>query len=155
MTISLRIVLDTNICIKQFIADPLTPKVNQLFDHFNDPKAEFFIPDLFYVECANTLWKYVKANLYNAEQIKADLTDLKALRFTVISNKELITEAVDISLNYGISAYDASYVALSNQVNAPLLTLDQRLVNSLRNNFDVRLFTDFQIPPLLPRTFEQ
>lgn len=149
MTSFLRCVIDTNICIKQFIADPLTPKVNQLFDHLNDPQAEFFIPDLFYVECANTLWKYVKANLYSAEQIKADLTDLKALRFQVISTKELISSAVEISLNYNISAYDGCYVALSQQVNAPLLTLDQRLVNSLNNNFDVRLFTDFKIPPLL------
>ncbi|WP_449418119.1 hypothetical protein [Phormidium nigroviride] len=32
MTVPLRCVLDTNICIKQFIVDPLTPKVNQLFD---------------------------------------------------------------------------------------------------------------------------
>jgi predicted nucleic acid-binding protein len=32
MTKPLRYVLDTNICIKQFIADPLTAKVNQLFD---------------------------------------------------------------------------------------------------------------------------
>ena len=29
MTSFLRCVIDTNICIKQFIADPLTPKVNQ------------------------------------------------------------------------------------------------------------------------------
>jgi hypothetical protein len=32
MTVPLRFVIDTNICIKQFITDPLTPKVNQLFD---------------------------------------------------------------------------------------------------------------------------
>ena len=69
MTVSLRCVLDTNICIKQFIADPLTPKVNQLFDHLNDPSTEFFIPDLFYIECANALGKYVRAKLYTAEQI--------------------------------------------------------------------------------------
>lgn len=84
MTVLLRCVLDTNVCIKQFIADPLTSKVNQLFDHLNDPSAEFFVPDLFYIECANTLWKYVRANLYTAEQVQADITDLKTLRFQVI-----------------------------------------------------------------------
>lgn len=149
MTTSLQCVLDTNICIKQFIADPLTPKVNQLFDHLSDPSVNFFVPDLFYIECANTLWKYVRANLYTVEQIEADLIDLEALRLQVTSTKILMTEAVKIGLKYRITAYDGCYVALSQQVAAPLLTLDERLVNSLTgSSFDVRLFTDFEVPAL-------
>lgn len=149
MTVPLRWVLDTNICIKQFIVDPLTPKVNQLFDSLDDPAVEFFVPDLFYIECANVLWKYVRAKLYTAEQVQADLSDLKALRFQVTSTKELMNKAVQIGLDYGITAYDGCYVALSEQVTAPLLTLDERLVNSLRDSkFDVRLFTNFTVPSL-------
>jgi predicted nucleic acid-binding protein len=147
MTVPLRCVIDTNICIKQFIADPLTPKVNQLFDLLDDPVVEFFVPDLFYIECANVLWKYVRANLYTAQQVQADLSDLQALRFQVTSTKTLMSEAVKIGVDYGITAYDGCYVALSEQVRAPLLTLDERLVNSLSNsNFDVRLFTNFTVP---------
>ncbi|BAS57316.1 hypothetical protein NIES2135_33270 [Leptolyngbya boryana NIES-2135] len=149
MTVSLRCVIDTNVCIKQFIADPLTPKVNQLFDHLSNPLTEFFISDLFYIECANVLWKYVRANLYTATQVKADLASLKALRLQVASTQNLMEEAVEIGLNYGISAYDGSYVALSRLVSAPFLTLDNRLVNSLSSSgFDVRLFTNFPIPAL-------
>ncbi|MEG4282439.1 type II toxin-antitoxin system VapC family toxin [Microcoleus sp. A006_D1] len=147
MTVPLRCVIDTNICIKLFIADPLTPKVNQLFDLLDDPDVEFFVPDLFYIECTNVLWKYVRANLYTAELVQADLSDLKALRFQVTSTKELISEAVQIGLEYAITAYDGCYVALSEQVTAPLLTLDERLVNSLTNSkFDVQLFTNFTLP---------
>ncbi|MCF3578526.1 type II toxin-antitoxin system VapC family toxin, partial [Planktothrix agardhii] len=76
----------------------------------------------------------------------ADLSDLKALRFQVISTKDLISNAVQIGLDYGITAYDGCYVALSEQVKAPLLTLDERLVNSLTGSrFDVRLFTTFSL----------
>lgn len=148
MTSFLRCVIDTNICIKQFIADPLTPKVNQLLDRLEDPSVEFFVPDLFYIECANALWKYARANLYTAEQVQADLKDLKALRFQVTSTKDLMSKAVQIGLDYGITAYDGCYVALSQQVTAPLLTLDERLVNCLTgSSFDVRLFTNFTVPP--------
>lgn len=144
MTASLRCVLDASVCVKQFVADPLTPKVNQLFDRLNDLSTEFFIPDLFYIECTNVLWKYVRANLYTADQVKADLADLQALRFQVTSTKELMIEAIQTSLDYGVSAYDGCYVALSQRVGAPLLTLDQRLANSLAaSNVDVHLFTDF------------
>jgi predicted nucleic acid-binding protein len=61
----------------------------------------------------------------------------------------LMEEAVEIGLDYGISAYDGCYVALSRLVNAPLLTLDERLVNSLSSSsFDVQLFTNFPVSPL-------
>ena len=147
MTLSLRYVVDTNIAIKQFISDPLTPKVNQLFDHLNNTETRFFVPDLFYVECASVFCKYVRANLYTAEQAKADLIDLQTLRLQVTPTQKLLTESTEIALKYGISAYDACYVALSQQVDAPLLTLDKRLVNSLADShFDVRLFANFQVP---------
>jgi predicted nucleic acid-binding protein len=150
MTDSLRCVVDASVCIKQFVNDPLTPKVNQLFDHLNDPAAQFFVPDLFYIECANVLCKYVRANLYTAEQAKADVIDLQALRLQVTSTQSLMAEAAEIGLKYGTSAYDACYVALSQQMDAPLLTLDKRLVNTLMgSSFDVRLFLDFQIPTVL------
>lgn len=57
--------------------------------------------------------------------------------------------AVSIAVTHGISAYDASYVALSVRVNATLLTLDQRLVRTLANSsYDVKSFNNFDIPPL-------
>lgn len=59
-----------------------------------------------------------------------------------------MADAVTIGLAYGISAYDACYVALSQQVKATLLTQDQRLVNALGSAaYDVCLFTDFALPP--------
>ena len=147
MSASFRYVIDTNIIIKQFIDDPLTPKVNQLLDHLTEPSAEFHVPDLFYVECANVLCKYVRANLYTAEQIAADLNDLKSLRFQVTPTKHLIVKASEIALRYGVTAYDSCYVALSGQVNVPLLTLDKRLFNALSGSqFNVQLFNDFEVP---------
>lgn len=149
MTDSLQLVIDTNIVIKQFIDDPLAEKTHQLFAHLEqDPSTQFFVPDLLYIECANVLLKYVRAGLYPIDSIEADLADLRTLRLAVAPTKTLIAQAVQISLRYGISAYDGSYVALSLQAEVPLLTLDKRLFNSLANSpFDVRLFTNFEIPP--------
>ncbi len=145
----LRCVVDTSVCIKQFISDPNSVKVNQLFDHLALPQTEFFVPDLFYIECANTLWKYVRAGLYTAAEVQADLATLKAFPLRVVSTADLMAEAVTIALAYGISAYDASYVALSEQISAPLLTLDEKLVRALSSvPYDIRSFENFSIPPL-------
>jgi predicted nucleic acid-binding protein len=150
MTNPLRCVLDTSVCVKQFISDPLTPKVNQLFDHFANPQTEIFVPDLFYIECANALWKYARAGMYTAAEVQTDLATLKAFPLRVVSTADLMADAVTIALNYGISAYDGSYVALSQQVNATLLTLDGKLVKALAaSSNNVCSFNDFDIPPLL------
>jgi predicted nucleic acid-binding protein len=149
MTSPLRCVVDTSVCIKYFIADPLTAKVNQLFRHFANPQTEIYVPDLFYIECANALWKYVRAGMYTAVEVQADLATLKAFPLRVVSTADLMADAVAIALNYGISAYDASYVALSQQAGATLLTLDGKVVRALAtSSYDVCCFNDFEVPPL-------
>ncbi|MBD2516011.1 type II toxin-antitoxin system VapC family toxin [Nostoc sp. FACHB-973] len=131
MTTHLRCVIDTSVCIKYFIADPLTAKVNQLLGHLANPQTEIFVPDLFYIECANVLWKYVRARMYTAAEIQTDLATLKSFPLRVVSTADLMVNAVSIALAYGTSAYDGSYVALSQQVGATLLTLDGKLVKAL------------------------
>ncbi|MEH2364625.1 type II toxin-antitoxin system VapC family toxin [Nostoc sp.] len=149
MSNPLRCVVDTSVCIKYFIADPLTVKVNQLFGHLANPQTEIFVPDLFYIECANTFWKYVRARMYTAAEVQTDLATLKAFPLRVVSTADLMADAVTISLSYGTSAYDASYVALSQQVNATLLTLDGKLVKAIAaSSYNVCSFNDFEVPPL-------
>nr|WP_016866106.1 MULTISPECIES: type II toxin-antitoxin system VapC family toxin [Fischerella] len=87
--------------------------------------------------------------MYTAAQVQADLATLKAFPLRVVSTADLMADAVSIALTYGISAYDASYVALSQQVAATLLTLDQRLVRALAtSSYNVCLFNEFEVPPL-------
>ncbi|MBH8576446.1 type II toxin-antitoxin system VapC family toxin [Nostocaceae cyanobacterium CENA369] len=150
MTIPLRCVVDANVAIKQFIPnEPLTPKVNQLFAHLTNPQTAIFVPDLFYIECGNIIWKYVRARLYAVADVPADLATLKSFPLRVVSTADLMADAVSIGLAYGISAYDASYVALSQQVGAALLTLDGKLIRALAaSSYNVVSFNDFEVPPL-------
>jgi predicted nucleic acid-binding protein len=82
MTDSIKCVVDASVAIKKFIIEPLTPKMDQLFDHLNDPNSRLYIPDLFYIECTNIVWKYIRAGLYDSAEAQANLADLKFLRFT-------------------------------------------------------------------------
>ena len=149
MSLPFRVVIDTNIAIKHFIPDPLSTKVDELLLHLENPQTELFVPDLFYAESANTLWKYVRAGQYPADQIQVALATLKALPLQSVVTKDLIADAIQISLDYGISVYDSCYIALSQRVSVPLLTLDTRLVNAITaGSFEVWLFTDFTVPPI-------
>ncbi|MBD2613150.1 MAG: type II toxin-antitoxin system VapC family toxin [Nostoc sp. ZfuVER08] len=148
MSITLRCVVDASVAIKQFIPDdPLTPKVNQLFAYLGNPQTEIFVPDLFYIECGNIIWKYVRAGLYAVADVPRDLATLKSFPLRVVSTADLMADAVSIGLTHKISAYDGSYVALSQQLGAILLTLDAKLVKALStSSYNICLFNDFQVP---------
>jgi predicted nucleic acid-binding protein len=149
MNTPLQCIIDTNVLLKHFIPDPLSTQVDLLLAHLINPQTSIYIPDLFYIENANVLWKYVRARQLNVEQVQAHLKTLKAFPFKVTSTAELLETALTISIDYGISAYDACYVALADRVDAPLLTLDQKLVKALSNStHNVCDFSTFIVPPL-------
>jgi predicted nucleic acid-binding protein len=143
----LQCVIDANVGIKRFINDPLTPKVRQLFDTLYNYQTSIYIPDLFYIETANIFWKYVRAELYTISEVQSDLAVLKAFPLIVTSTAELIEKAVELAVTYQISAYDAAYVALSDRLGVPLLTLDRKLLNALASSSsNVCYFADFPLP---------
>jgi predicted nucleic acid-binding protein len=140
-------VIDASVGIKQFIPDPLSDKVKQLFSYLSQSNTEFFVPDLFYIESTNIIWKYVRAGLYSITDVPQDLAELKSLSLQVMATAELMEDAFAIAHNHQISAYDGAYVALSDKVKAPLLTLDRKLFNALANStYDVQFFADFSLP---------
>lgn len=147
MSSSLRCVIDANVGIKRFIADPLTAKIRRLFDSLYNPQTEIYVPDLFYIEMTNIFWKYVRVGLYSAIEVETDLATLKEFPFRVVATAELMESAFEIAHNHQISAYDGAYVALSDKVKTPLLTLDKKLINGLSNtSYDIHSFTEFTLP---------
>lgn len=73
----LRCVLDASVGIKLFVEEEFSDKVQRLFSKLDeDPQAEFHVPDLFYIECANILLKYTRRFDRPLEDSLADLKDL-------------------------------------------------------------------------------
>jgi len=53
-----RYVVDASVAIKLFIDEPLSEQAEVLFSTPQaEPAGEFHVPDLFYIECTNVLWK--------------------------------------------------------------------------------------------------
>src|SRR3972149_5260364 len=58
---------------------------------------------------------------------------------------DLVTEALDVALEFRRSVYDGLYVALAVGLRWDLVTADERLHNALANNFPhVRLLRDWR-----------
>lgn len=137
---SLDCVVDASVGCKLFVVESLSDRADALFDQLaRDPPARLYVPDLFFVECGSILWKYVQRHSYSAEDAHHDVLDLVRLPLRAVPVRELIGDAMALSLAYGITAYDAVYVALSRQLSLPLVTADQVLLRRLVGSpFDLR-----------------
>jgi len=84
-------------------------------------------PDLVLSESTNTLVKYCRGGLLARADAAVLLGEILALPLEIRSSRSLLPAALTISLERGITAYDACYVALAEAAHAPLLTADRRL----------------------------
>lgn len=144
----LRLVIDASVGVKLFLREPLSDQAEALFEHLAaDPPAQFYVPDLFFVECANILVKYVRRFNYPSENACQDVLDLQRLKLRSVSTAELITDALRIGLEHNLSAYDASYVALAERLRMPLITADERLAQALQGTqHDIRWLGEYAVP---------
>ncbi|HEC85074.1 MAG: twitching motility protein PilT [Candidatus Parabeggiatoa sp. nov. 2] len=147
-TSPLQCVVDASVGIKLFVVEDLSEKKHALFAHLAaEPPAQLYVPDLFFIECTNILWKYVRRFDYPADKASKNLMNLEKLALQRIPTSDLMVGALDIAVSHTISAYDACYVALAQRLNVPLVTADEKLINTLANSiYTVRWLGDFPIP---------
>ena len=74
--------------------------------------------------------------LSSARAVEA-LQDYKDLPLRQHSHRPLLHRVFELRSNF--SAYDATYVALAERLNAEFLTADERLARSVRTHTSVRL----------------
>ena len=137
-------VVDASVGIKLFLVEEHTDIADRLFDQLAaDPPARFYVPDLFFVESANILWKYVRHFGYPADSARQDIGDLQMLKLHTVSTADLLLLAFEIALLHDLTAYDACYAALAQEMALPLITADTALVRKLTgSNVEARLLAD-------------
>ncbi|WP_052050195.1 type II toxin-antitoxin system VapC family toxin [Leptolyngbya sp. KIOST-1] len=105
-----RCVVDASVAIKLFIEQEGSAQAEALFEKLStQPDTELYVPELFFAECANVLWQYVRRANYPADKAKASLARLRALSLQAIGIQEVVSEALEIAIAHNISAYDACF----------------------------------------------
>ena len=128
-------VVDASVGIKLFLVEALSDHADRLFGQLaQDRPARFYVPDLFYLECANILWKYTRRFGYPPRNARQDVVDLRSLALTTVSTADLIEPVLELARAHDITAYDASYAALARLLDLPLITADASLARKLEGS---------------------
>lgn len=132
-----RAVVDASVAVKIFVPEILSAQAQNIFFRFaREEEAELIVPDFFFIECANVFWKWVQRSRYPLQDAKAHLNDLTGLGLTTVPAQILAGDALDLSLKFRVTAYDACYLAAANRLQLPLITADKKLVDQLGEAFD-------------------
>lgn len=131
ITLPLRCVIDASVGIKLVSAEANSPEAHQLLAHGSASAAALWVPDFFFLEIGNVLWKMVQRANLAVSEAKTKLVQLKAMRLTRTQWLDLEDDALAIALDHGTTTYDAAYVATAARFGVPLITADVKLVRKL------------------------
>ena len=120
------LVLDASVAVKWFNVEPLREKALIIRDKYVNGEIELIAPDLLYYEVANAL-RYNPR--FGIEEVKSALKALEDLSIiTYDFDGELREKAVELVYRFGITIYDAAYVALAVIRDAFLYTANKEVV---------------------------
>lgn len=138
-------VVDASVGIKLFLDEPLADRAAALFAHLSDsPPAYFYVPDLFFIECANIFWKHVRCFHYPQHVARQNIGDLASLQLRPAAMQSLAEDALTLAIHHGCTAYDAAYVALAMHLSVPLVTADETLIRVFAaTEFDIRFLGEW------------
>ena len=116
------ILVDTNILVYLLIEGDRTGSAQALFVRDSDWRSEAFI----LVEFSNVLATYVRTRALPLAKAKNLLADAQTRLPALTSFPH--TQALETAAQFGISAYDARFIALAKHLRVKLVTEDTKLL---------------------------
>ena len=126
-------VLDARVAAKWVlrVGEPLAAEALQLFKSYKAGEIDFLVPDLFFAEFANILWKAQLRDRCDAALVDSAVREMISLGIPAFSSFSLIEAAIQIARAYRRPVYDCIYVALAVETRSEMVTADELLANSL------------------------
>ncbi len=110
--------------------EPLGPEAVELLNAFLRSEVEFWVPDLFWIEIGNALWKLFRKGRIALSSAEAEFSKLRDLEIQTRASLGLMPEALQIAGLHDRSVYDSVYVAMARELGVDLVTADEKLANA-------------------------
>ena len=134
------LVLDASVAAKWMLPseETLQEDAASLLRDYAHGKLQFIVPDIFWAEIGNVVWKSVRQGRWATGSAETAIRAMMDRQFPTVSSHQLLPQAFEIALHFERSVYDALYVALAVSRKLVFITADERLVNALGTFFPVK-----------------
>ena len=134
-------ILDASVAAKWFLPaaqENLASEARQLLRAFSDGHLGLLVPDLFWPEFGNILWKSVRLKRISRIMAEASIEAIQRLGLATAPTGPLLQDAFALAVTQDRTVYDGVYVALAIATDMPLVTADEKLANALAGKLPVR-----------------
>lgn len=128
------LVVDASVGLKwclPTINEQLVPQAVGLLQDFRHGGIAFLVPDVFWIDLANGLWKAVRRGRLSLQDAEFALSQMQELGIPTIPSAPLLPDGLRLGANYDRTVYDSVYVVLAVHSGAELITADERLAYAL------------------------
>jgi predicted nucleic acid-binding protein len=142
------LVLDASVALKWAIPsaqETLTSESLQLLQRYVAGEINFIVPDVFWVEIGNVMWKGVRQRRWPQTAAENAASAIRERDFFTVSSLVLLPEALRIAFVHDRSVYDCLYIALAIQFKIEMVTADERLANATAARLPVKWLGAFGI----------
>ena len=133
-------VVDASVAAKWVLpgtGEPFRDEALRLLKQWLDGKVRLIVPDFFWVELTNVLWKAVRRGRCTKDTAVAALATLLDYQIPTVPSLNLLNLALQKGVQHGQSVYDSLYVVLAVEAAAQLVTADEKLANALAAHLPV------------------
>jgi predicted nucleic acid-binding protein len=135
------IVVDASVAVKWCLPahdEEFVPQAEEILASYRTGRELFLVPDLFWLEIGNALWKAVLKQKINPEMAGRNFRTICDLKIPTIPSFDLVPHALRLAVTHRRTVYDSVYVALALRAKANLITADERLANALAAHLPVK-----------------
>jgi predicted nucleic acid-binding protein len=126
-------VLDTSIALAWVLPDETSSRADRLLEAAS-PRSVFWVPALWWYEVANALTvAQQRRRLLDADRARAtELYGMLPIQTDTFLDVDALWRFHALAEEYGLSAYDAAYLELTQRRGLGLATFDRRLIRAAR-----------------------
>lgn len=134
-------VLDVSVAAKWVLppaGEPLVEEAIELLARYAAGELHFIVPDLFWPELGNILWKAVRQGRCARVAAETAIKEMLGRKLPTLPSADFLEEAFAIAATFDRTVYDSLYVAVAMSRRVSLLTADERLANALGGRLPVQ-----------------
>jgi predicted nucleic acid-binding protein len=133
----MKLVLDASVALKWVLPEADSDRAIALQTNYETGVHDLIAPDTFPVEVAHSLARAERRGLIHPPEALLRFQQLALTLPRLHSYLAVLPRALEIASQARIGVYDCLYVALAEREGCPLVTADQRLVNTFEGQFSV------------------
>ena len=120
-----RLVVDASAILAIVRSEPEQHDIEQVLEAHKRAGVLLLAPSGLWLEVMNSL---VRRHRWSTEEVIEAFSEIDALRIRIVDlRRSMLLLALDLTERHGLTAYDASYLAIAMAEDADLLTLDRDL----------------------------